>query len=470
MPYQGDALRSAFGPIDFTPIELLPFPARVLAAIQDAAGYWRYSFAEQSWDVGTGGWVDAIPGRFGDISTGISMAFEANNEHVTPPFFVNQMRPRGMVAGQMVFDFSAPPSAGGTITGPVIFTGTVEHTGTSTITYDVGSVSTYSSGSVIVYAGPTVNYTASATTTLDPSATLTYRVSTGGGSPSYTTLYATVTNGGGTTATTTYYPAQTIALAGSPVNVTDNTTVTLAAGKILTWAGGAGSSWVFTIPTVDLTGVTTLSLPASATVGGSPISALASGSGLSDVLTGSPARWYAAGLRGGYSPASSSLTSGTLYAMPLRGYGGRTIDKIKLSVSTAGASGKHARMGIYATTSAGTPYPAALVADGGAFLADSTGDKVTTLGSAVVLSTQTVWLVVLAEDNVIIKGMSASGLDCELGLLDDWTTLSGSNPGGVGWSAAQAYGVMPSTFPSSAGSATLLDGTALPLLGAHFSA
>jgi hypothetical protein len=107
-PHQGDAIPSLFGPVESVPLELLPFPARVDGVTLGAGGLWRYSFIEVSWDPDTGAWVDADPGRFGDIGTGIGLAFETNNFQLRPPFFVNQMRPRGIVAGQMTCDFDMP--------------------------------------------------------------------------------------------------------------------------------------------------------------------------------------------------------------------------------------------------------------------------------------------------------------------------------------------------------------------------
>lgn len=115
-----------------------------------------------------------------------------------------------------------------------------------------------------------------------------------------------------------------------------------------------------------------------------------------------------------------------------------TIDRIAVNVSTAGAAGKKARLGIYANGE--NNYPGALVLDAGTVDVDSTGIKSIIVDQ--VLSKGIYWFVVLSDDtpNVRKGGYAVSPIGIYEGDFSNYWYSA--------WYKSQAYGALPDPFPS----------------------
>jgi hypothetical protein len=157
------------------------------------------------------------------------------------------------------------------------------------VTFGATSVVTYQAGSQIIYAGPSITYTANTIETIDPG--ITYLIQ--GISPGLVTfpIMTFVTNAGGTSSTVTVGPQVTWVWADTPVNITSNSTWTVSAGQVWTITGGSASS-------VDLSGMPTVLLPATVTVGGIPIPTSPKPTATVATTTALPANTYNNGTAG----------------------------------------------------------------------------------------------------------------------------------------------------------------------------
>jgi len=130
--------------------------------------------------------------------------------------------------------------------------------------------------------------------------------------------------------------------------------------------------------------------------------------------------------------ANELLAGAFFIARPL------TIDRIAINVSSAGATGKKARLGIYANGT--NNYPGSLVLDAGTVDVDSTGVKAITIDQS--LSKGIYWFVVNSDGTPSVrKGAYAAS---PIGIYEG----DFSNYWYSAWYKSQAYGALPAPFPS----------------------
>ena len=172
------------------------------------------------------------------------------------------------------------------------------------------------------------------------------------------------------------------------------------------------------------------------------------------------------------APTTAALVADTLYATPFFVSGAAlNLDKLTFEVTTVGAAGTKARIGIYNNTARFAPYPDQLMVDAGEFAVDAgggTGYKTTT-GLDVDLPPSMYWAVIQASAAVTIRVFSAANVYLTLGVP---TTSFTTNNYGHGWQIADAYGALPSTFPGNVGTATLrtvVTNAFIPLISGHYT-
>jgi len=113
-------------------------------------------------------------------------------------------------------------------------------------------------------------------------------------------------------------------------------------------------------------------------------------------------------------------------------------DRIGINVTTAGAAGALARLGIYKVDQS-TYYPSSLVLDAGAVDCTGTGVKFITINQILEIGWSLLALVV--NDATIAMSYNDRGL----------TPLGGAGPNilvNYGWQVAQAYGALPDPYPA----------------------
>jgi hypothetical protein len=151
-------------------------------------------------------------------------------------------------------------------------------------------------------------------------------------------------------------------------------------------------------------------------------------------------RWYAAAhLR---DPALSTMAGvvGTLHTLPWVAPRGGTLDRIMFEVTTGGAAGSVARVGLYRATSDSDPYPGALVVDGGEFVTTSTGFKTATISTTITAATL-YWSVLLVGVNQPTVRAYTLAQPMLGGTAIDPIQESG-------FRRTQTYGALPATFPA----------------------
>jgi hypothetical protein len=119
-------------------------------------------------------------------------------------------------------------------------------------------------------------------------------------------------------------------------------------------------------------------------------------------------------------------------------------DGIAINVTTAGASGTKARMGVY--TDNGSGYPSSLVSgtDVAEVAVDSTGVKLNTIN--ITLQPGLYWLALVSSGAPAVRAVPVASADSEmLGLGSDLGTAPG-----LAYTVSYTYGALPSTFPTGA--------------------
>jgi hypothetical protein len=119
-------------------------------------------------------------------------------------------------------------------------------------------------------------------------------------------------------------------------------------------------------------------------------------------------------------------------------------DRIAINVTTAGASGTRARMGIYRDNGSG--YPSSLIpgTDVAEVAVDSTGVKENVID--VTLQPGLYWLALISNGAPAVRAVPVASADSKiLGLGSDLGTAPG-----LAYSISYTYGALPSTFPSGA--------------------
>jgi hypothetical protein len=177
-------------------------------------------------------------------------------------------------------------------------------------------------------------------------------------------------------------------------------------------------------------------------------------------------RWYRAGATLGQTLTSFAPSTGLMYAVPFFSPRGGTVDRLAINVlTTAAAGGTTARLGIYSTSSFIDPYPTARVVDGGTIAVDTTGVKNVTI-SITLDANKLYWFVLLidAAGPTTVQGHTGASSGGVFGLANTLATAEG-----YALSHTQAYGALPSTFPTSA--PTIINvGTGSPLIACRYSA
>jgi len=154
-------------------------------------------------------------------------------------------------------------------------------------------------------------------------------------------------------------------------------------------------------------------------------------------------RFYGSGLVT-YTENTITATTGSIFAFPFPVPKTIKVDRIQLEVTTLGTSST-CRMGIY--TDSGNQVPANLVSgsDAGAVTTSTTGVKTNTLTNVILYGGNLYWLSYQCSTTApILRSVPTSTFPNILGMVN---TMGGTSTG-IGWSNAQTYGAMPSTFPS----------------------
>jgi hypothetical protein len=136
-------------------------------------------------------------------------------------------------------------------------------------------------------------------------------------------------------------------------------------------------------------------------------------------------------------------TANVLRAYPLLIPRTIVIDSIQYEISTAAAG--LCRVGIY--TDNGTAYPDNLVAntDIGTRASSTTGMKTNATASSVtLLGNSLYWVAYNCNAAPTFRGLAVTSLPNILGN----TNVAGTNQEGTGWTVAQAFGALPSAYPS----------------------
>jgi hypothetical protein len=145
-----------------------------------------------------------------------------------------------------------------------------------------------------------------------------------------------------------------------------------------------------------------------------------------------------------------ALSANILYAVPIIIQERSTWTGIAINVTSAGASGTKARLGIYSDNGSG--YPSSLVVNAGEVTVDSTGVKELSLGSLTLIP-GVYWLSICSSGAPTVLAVAPAGAIPILGT--DLASLY------LGWSISYTYGTLPSTFPSNASAIT----SNIPLIG-----
>ena len=143
---------------------------------------------------------------------------------------------------------------------------------------------------------------------------------------------------------------------------------------------------------------------------------------------------------GAFSARVITLVVDTLYAMPFLTDETRAFDRISIQVTTAGAAGKLARLGIYSDSGG---LPGALVLDAGTVSVASTGGKEININQT--LTPGWYWLVCLSDGTPILRSYEVG---TQLGWLGFNTGTDVTYHGGM--TVAQAYGALPDPFTPGA--------------------
>ena len=162
----------------------------------------------------------------------------------------------------------------------------------------------------------------------------------------------------------------------------------------------------------------------------------------------------------GTALAGSALVAGRLYAMPFPVPRGITLDRIGVYVSTLSTG--LARLGIYADAGgASLCHPGSLVLDAGTIDVTATGVKSITISQA--LSQNSLyWLVILCQATPAIYCIPVAAVIAVLGHSNALGTAQNA-----GLYAAQTYGALPATFPTTP---TLITAAPIPAIFVRLSA
>jgi hypothetical protein len=141
-----------------------------------------------------------------------------------------------------------------------------------------------------------------------------------------------------------------------------------------------------------------------------------------------------------YPTRTLTLVAATMYAMPFLVGATHSYDRISIHVTTAGAAGKLAQLGIYADSGG---VPGALILDAGNVSVASTGGKEININQS--LARGWYWLACLSDGTPILRSYQGSYL---FGWLGHTTGVDTTYYGGM--TVAQAFGALPDPFTGGA--------------------
>jgi hypothetical protein len=170
-------------------------------------------------------------------------------------------------------------------------------------------------------------------------------------------------------------------------------------------------------------------------------------------------RYYAAGLGG--AATVEPLTVDRAYAVPVDLDQPRTLDRIGVSVTTAGAAGSVVRLGAYQTGADG--LPGARIADFGTVDSTTTGDKELTINQTISATFgRRIWLV--AAPQVVVCTLRVFSVANNPALSAN--SLAGAFQGGaLAYQATGITGALPATYPTPGSPRTQC-----PIIAYRFSA
>jgi hypothetical protein len=146
-------------------------------------------------------------------------------------------------------------------------------------------------------------------------------------------------------------------------------------------------------------------------------------------------------------PATQSLAANLLRAFPWEVQKAISINALRQEVSTAASAGGITfRLAIYADNGSG--YPATIVANSetGPLDASTTGVRLYTPPSQIVLSPGLYWLAANCSGTPTLRAVSASALPQTLGV----NPSGGASSQYTAWATPSTYAAMPATFPAGA--------------------
>jgi hypothetical protein len=151
-----------------------------------------------------------------------------------------------------------------------------------------------------------------------------------------------------------------------------------------------------------------------------------------------------------------AISANTIRAYPIIISRSLTIDEFRIEITT-GVASTTARVSIYADN--GSTYPGAIVSSSDVATYDSSvaTTVANTPSSNITLTPGLYWLGINSNGAPTLRAIQPSSMPAVIG-----RTSSLANTHGIGYSIAQAYGAMPSTFPASA--AVIVSPTNTPLI------
>lgn len=160
--------------------------------------------------------------------------------------------------------------------------------------------------------------------------------------------------------------------------------------------------------------------------------------------------------------ATSTLTTGTLYAIPfIAPHRGATLSRIAAEVTTLLAA-SNIRLGLYSNKSLTSMYPNTMLEDSGNLSSATTGVKTYTT-NRILTPGYVYWMTinVSSSSTLALRTVAVAGVSSWLGMPTAGTTALNT-----GITVASTFGANPSTYPSSGAYLA----TAIPVLRYQFSA
>ncbi len=254
-------------------------------------------------------------------------------------------------------------------------------------------------------------------------------------------------------------------LAKYPGNLSLTNVLTFLAGSSI--EQGDDVTWDTDTNTLSFTGEVDFS---GATVTGISGVSEASRWAYRDTSLAPTAQYYFAGHTNSNPSVASSygLVDDTMVALPLLVARAQTASKLAVHCDVAG-TGALVRLGLYTNNTNAAPRPDTLVVDGGELDLSTTGEKSATISQS--LAAGLYWVVLIMDagsGSPTVEAILKNSCWAILG----WADLSTATRR-IGWQVAQAYGALPSSWPTSSNTVIQSLGapsSQAPILAVQFSA